>query len=104
MSWFASWRTGLRIARREARRSKGRSTLVILMIALPVTALAGFASAYDMFELTPAEKVDRVVGGAEHLHRDRAAHGSEDDPRRHHHRDPSRRGEDRAVRRQGDRH
>ena len=32
----SSWRTALRIARREARRSKGRSALVVAMIALPV--------------------------------------------------------------------
>lgn len=62
MSAFSSWRTALRIARREARRSKGRSALVVLMIALPVAALAGFASAYDMFTLTPAERADRVMG------------------------------------------
>ena len=35
-----SWRTALRIARREARRSRGRSALVLAMIALPVLFLS----------------------------------------------------------------
>jgi len=40
MSLVASWRTALRIARREAARSKGRSSLVVAMIALPVACLS----------------------------------------------------------------
>jgi putative ABC transport system permease protein len=60
-----AWLTALRIARREARRAKGRSTLVIVMIGLPVLCLAFAAVSYDMFNLTPAEKADRVMGAAE---------------------------------------
>lgn len=62
MKLISSWRTALRIAQREARRSKGRSALVVAMIALPVTALAGFAAAYDTVTLTPAEQADRSMG------------------------------------------
>ncbi len=51
MSLVASWRTALRIARREARRSKGRSALVVAMIALPVLAWRSPPSSYDMFTL-----------------------------------------------------
>jgi putative ABC transport system permease protein len=60
-----SWLTALRIARREARRAKGRSTLVIAMIALPVLALAFAAASYDMFRLRPDEKADREMGAAD---------------------------------------
>lgn len=60
-SWFAA----LRIARREARRSKGRSALVLAMIALPITALTLFAASYDTFELKPAEKYRQQYGSAD---------------------------------------
>ena len=60
-----SWLTALRIARREARRAKGRSTLVIAMIALPVLALSFAAASYDMFRLRPAERADREMGAAD---------------------------------------
>jgi putative ABC transport system permease protein len=59
------WRTALRIARREARRARGRSLLVVAMIMLPVAALA-FAAAYtDTFTLTPEERAERLMGGAQ---------------------------------------
>ncbi|MDG4829658.1 ABC transporter permease [Solwaraspora sp. WMMD1047] len=56
------WRTALRIAVREARRAKGRSALVLAMIALPVAALTFSAVSYDTFQLTPAERLDRQLG------------------------------------------
>jgi putative ABC transport system permease protein len=59
------WLVALRIARREARRAKGRSMLVVALIGLPVLALAAAAVAYDMFELTPAERVTRDIGAAD---------------------------------------
>lgn len=62
---LGSWRTALRIARREARRSRGRTALVLAMIALPVLALSFAAASYDMAELTPAERLDRRLGGAD---------------------------------------
>lgn len=39
MSPVSGWRTALRMAWREARRTKGRSALVIAMITIPVAAL-----------------------------------------------------------------
>jgi putative ABC transport system permease protein len=60
-----SWLTALRIARREARRAKGRSALVIAMIALPVLALSYAAASYDMFNLRPAERAERDMGAAD---------------------------------------
>jgi putative ABC transport system permease protein len=56
------WRPALRVARREARRARGRSILVVAMIMLPVAALA-FAAVYtDTFTLTPGERADRLMG------------------------------------------
>jgi putative ABC transport system permease protein len=60
-----SWLTALRIARREARRAKGRSALVVAMIALPVLALSYAAASYDMFDLRPDERADREMGTAD---------------------------------------
>jgi putative ABC transport system permease protein len=59
------WRAALRVARREARRAKGRSLLVVAMIMLPVAALA-FAAVYaDTFTLTPGERATRLMGTAQ---------------------------------------
>ncbi|MEQ4300527.1 FtsX-like permease family protein [Plantactinospora sp. B6F1] len=60
-----SWLTALRIARREARRAKGRSALAIAMLALPVLALSAAAVSYDMFRLTPEEEATRLLGAAD---------------------------------------
>jgi putative ABC transport system permease protein len=60
-----SWLTALRLSRREIRRAKGRSALVIAMIALPVCALGYAAASYDMFRLTPAETATRRLGTAD---------------------------------------
>ncbi|GAA2716723.1 FtsX-like permease family protein [Micromonospora olivasterospora] len=60
-----SWRAALRIARREARRARGRTALVLAMIALPVLALTFVAVSYDMSELTRSERVDRLLGAAD---------------------------------------
>jgi len=61
----SGWRTALRVARREARRAKGRSGLVLAMIAVPVAALAFGAVNYDSFTLTPQEQADRLMGTAQ---------------------------------------
>jgi putative ABC transport system permease protein len=59
------WRTALRMARREGRRAKGRSTLVLAMIALPVAGVAFGAVTYATFTLTPEEQADRLMGSAQ---------------------------------------
>ncbi|WP_328424637.1 ABC transporter permease [Micromonospora sp. NBC_00389] len=60
-----SWRAALRIARRESRRARRRTALVLAMIALPVLVLAFLAVSYDMAELTPQERIDRRLGVAD---------------------------------------
>ncbi len=56
------WLVSLRIARREARRAKGRTTLVLALILLPVLGLSFAAVMYDMFTLTKSELLDRELG------------------------------------------
>ena len=59
---MTGWRTALRVARREARRARGRSALIVAMIALPVAALAFGAVSQDTFTLTPGERANRLMG------------------------------------------
>lgn len=62
---MASWRVALRVARREARRARGRTALVIAMIGLPVLALVFATAVFDMQRLTPQERVTRIIGSAD---------------------------------------
>ncbi|HEY2795982.1 MAG TPA: hypothetical protein VGJ28_26700, partial [Micromonosporaceae bacterium] len=59
-----SWLIALRIARREARRAKGRTALIVMMIAVPIVALSFAAATYDMYKLTPTESITRQMGTA----------------------------------------
>ncbi len=59
------WRAALRIAWREARRSRGRSALVVAMILVPVAALSFAAVVYDSTTLTPDEDASRLMGATE---------------------------------------
>ncbi|GAA2131492.1 hypothetical protein GCM10009760_05300 [Kitasatospora kazusensis] len=60
-----AWRVALRIARRDAMRAKGRSALVLAMIALPVLGVAGADVVYRSAQLTPSEQAARQLGRAD---------------------------------------
>ncbi|MFD0575427.1 hypothetical protein [Dactylosporangium darangshiense] len=62
MTFLRTWAAAVRIARREAARSKGRTALVVALIMLPVLALSFLAATDAMFTLTPAEQADRDLG------------------------------------------
>ena len=62
---MSSWRISLRVARREARRAKGRSAMVVAMIAVPVAALSFIAVGYDTFTLSATEQADRTMGATQ---------------------------------------
>ncbi|MEK9519500.1 FtsX-like permease family protein [Streptomyces sp. NPDC087908] len=64
-TWFHSWRAAIRIARRDAWRSKGRSALVLAMIALPILGVSALDLTFRSSELSPAEKADRSIGAAD---------------------------------------
>ncbi|MCX4746877.1 FtsX-like permease family protein [Kitasatospora sp. NBC_01287] len=66
MRWV-SWRVALRIARRDALRAKGRSLLVLAMIALPILGVTGVDVTYRSSNLTAAEQADRQLGRADLL-------------------------------------
>lgn len=61
------WRPMLRIARREAFRARGRSALVLAMIALPVLAVVALDTLGRTSEVTAREGLDRKLGGADAL-------------------------------------
>ncbi|MFD5467300.1 FtsX-like permease family protein [Kitasatospora sp. NPDC127059] len=59
---LSAWRVALRIARRDALRAKGRSALVVAMVALPVLGVTGADVFYRSSTLEPAERVVRIMG------------------------------------------
>ncbi|MBV2152117.1 FtsX-like permease family protein [Kitasatospora sp. SUK 42] len=61
---LSAWRVALRIARRDALRAKGRSALVVAMVALPVLGVTGADVVFRSAELTPTEHAARVMGQA----------------------------------------
>src|SRR5918999_3483555 len=64
MSLLRGWRPLLRMARREALRGRGRSALVLALIALPVLAVSAAAVVYRTTEVTSVEALDRELGAA----------------------------------------
>jgi putative ABC transport system permease protein len=56
------WRAALRIARRDAIRHKGRSVLVIAMIAVPVLGLSAADVLARTMQLSADERVSRDIG------------------------------------------
>lgn len=62
---LSAWRVALRIARRDALRAKGRSALVVAMIALPVLGVAGADVVFRSAQLEPEQKITRTMGEAD---------------------------------------
>lgn len=64
-SWLHGWRLALRLARREALRARGRSILVLVMIALPVLAVTAAAVVMKTQDVSTVEGLDRRLGAAQ---------------------------------------
>jgi putative ABC transport system permease protein len=62
---FAGWRVALRVARRDALRSRGRSALVIVMIGLPVLLSTVIAVLTSSQSISPVEGLPRTLGAAQ---------------------------------------
>ncbi|WP_103532150.1 FtsX-like permease family protein [Streptomyces sp. SM11] len=65
MSPFSGWRAAFRIARRDAARAKGRSALVVAMIALPVLGVTAADLTYRSALPTKAEELTAELGAAD---------------------------------------
>ncbi|MEC4569826.1 ABC transporter permease [Streptomyces virginiae] len=63
--WYHSWVAALRIARRDAWRAKGRSSLVLAMIALPIVGVSAADLTLRSAELSPEQAVAREIGAAD---------------------------------------
>ncbi|MFF3316796.1 FtsX-like permease family protein [Streptomyces sp. NPDC003035] len=74
-NWFHSWRAAIRIARRDAWRYKGRSFLVLAMIALPILGVSAADLTLRSSELSTEEKLDRMMGAADARFNDAGAGG-----------------------------
>jgi putative ABC transport system permease protein len=57
----------LRLARRDVRRSRGRSALVVAMIALPVLGVTATDVLYRSFQLSEDQRATRQMGRADAL-------------------------------------
>lgn len=60
--WLTGWRLALRIAAREARRARGRTALVLVMISLPVLAVVTTAVVNATADVSFEEGLDRKLG------------------------------------------
>ena len=65
MSRGTSWRLALRLARRDALRNRGRSILVLVMIALPVLAVTAADVVIQTSQVSGVESLDRRLGSAD---------------------------------------
>ncbi|RDG31289.1 ABC transporter permease [Streptomyces corynorhini] len=64
-TWFNAWRAAVRIARRDAWRFKGRSFLVLAMIALPIVGVSAMDLTMRSAELSTGESLNREIGAAD---------------------------------------
>ncbi|SCE63021.1 putative ABC transport system permease protein, partial [Streptomyces sp. OspMP-M43] len=65
MNPLPGWRAAFRIARRDAVRAKGRSALVVAMIALPVLGVTAADLAYRSAMPTKAKELTAELGAAD---------------------------------------
>jgi putative ABC transport system permease protein len=63
--WLASWRVAIRIARRDARRYRWRSALIVVMVGLPVLLLTGGITLVATQNVSLAESVPSLMGSAQ---------------------------------------
>ncbi|MER7764821.1 FtsX-like permease family protein [Streptomyces sp. NPDC097619] len=64
-AWYHSWIAAIRIARRDAWRSKGRSALVLAMLALPIIGVSAADLTLRSAELSTTQRMDRLIGAAD---------------------------------------
>lgn len=62
--WVSSWRAALRLAARDARRHRGVSVLIVLMVGLPVLLLSGASAYLATIPVSPREALPVTLGAA----------------------------------------
>lgn len=61
-TWWSSWRLALRMGRRDVARHKGRSALIVLMVAIPVMLLVGGNIVYSTDDIDQVEALPFTLG------------------------------------------
>jgi putative ABC transport system permease protein len=59
-AWIVRWRLALRLARRDARRAKGRTAIVACMVGLPVLAIVGGDTLFQTHEVTAVDRLTQL--------------------------------------------
>ncbi|MFI7703428.1 FtsX-like permease family protein [Nonomuraea sp. NPDC049480] len=62
---MSTFRAALRISRRDALRFKGRSTLIMVMIGLPVLIITAVLTGAATTDAAPRDKLDSLLGAAD---------------------------------------
>ncbi|WP_204132319.1 ABC transporter permease [Phycicoccus sonneratiae] len=65
--WRSSWSVALRMARRDVRRHKGRSALVVVMVLLPTLLLSAVVTIAYTSDVKGAEKIPMTMGSGQAL-------------------------------------
>ncbi|WP_020142158.1 ABC transporter permease [Terracoccus sp. 273MFTsu3.1] len=60
--WRAGWRVSLRMARRDVRRHRGRSLLIVIMVGLPVLLLTAGSTLWFSEDVDAAERLPFQLG------------------------------------------
>ncbi|WP_323096257.1 FtsX-like permease family protein [Intrasporangium sp. YIM S08009] len=63
--WRSSWRVSLRMARRDVRRHRGRSLLVVIMVGLPVLLLTASTTLWFSDDLDASERLPFQLGSSQ---------------------------------------
>ena len=66
-AWRSTWAVALRMARRDVRRHKGRSALIVVMVAVPTLLLSLVVTFAATSELSGAEKIPSTMGSGQAL-------------------------------------
>ncbi len=66
-AWRASWAIALRMARRDVRRHKGRSALVVVMVAVPTLLLSVLVTIAATSDVSGAEVIEPTMGSGQAL-------------------------------------
>ncbi|QKE83432.1 ABC transporter permease [Arthrobacter sp. NEB 688] len=65
--WRSSWAVALRMARRDVRRHRGRSALVVVMVLLPTLLLSTVVTLAYTSDVTGAERIPQTMGTGQAL-------------------------------------
>lgn len=66
-AWRASWAVALRMARRDVRRHRGRSALIVVMVTVPTALLSLVLTLAMTSDVRGAEAIPQLMGNGQAL-------------------------------------